>query len=172
MGTAWKDAQGNVINVAKEFGIFFFLSFLLGGFGEGVRNLILALLHLGFSSVPAQLPLTFFWGMFDVWIGFFLLSLVQFPSLEEIRVWRSVQKEYPDGLQFSSEEYEQAASALRDFTPQKTLLARTRFTSRVFDLLLLAQCIWYQDGKWRRLVSIRAIEEDREADATDDEVSS
>lgn len=71
---------------------------------------------------------------------------------------------------FSPETYAAAAEALRAFRPSSRDVAERNCGTDAFAILVMTQSISTvpKGTAWKRMVSIRAIEEDRPADARDD----
>ena len=63
----------------------------------------------------------------------------------------------------SNEEYKEAAEILRNFQPLTYDQAKLKYSDKIIDLLIVTNTLFVHDGKLERLVSIEAIEEDREA---------
>lgn len=73
------------------------------------------------------------------------------------------------GFDFSAKEFSEAAIALEAMAPISFERGRTKYGQRIMELLILSGSLDFMDGKWRRIVSIRSIREDRAADERDDE---
>jgi len=69
-----------------------------------------------------------------------------------------------------AEAYAQAAAALRAFEPSRYEQACKRHSGLAVDILVMAQAIEIigRDKRWRRLVSVRSIEQDREVTESDE----
>ena len=78
-------------------------------------------------------------------------------------------RERPQGLVFQPNEYLQAAEALRHWQTVSYQEAISKYPKIVVDLLIIANGLFVDKRKLRRLVSIRAIEGDRPADERDDQ---
>lgn len=88
-----------------------------------------------------------------------------FPSVEQ-----RIRREYRGRRDvFTQEQIAAAAIALREWKTRPYKAAVEKYSKPVVDLLLLAYGVGIMNGKVKRMVSIRAIEQDRAADAGDDE---
>jgi hypothetical protein len=73
------------------------------------------------------------------------------------------------GFDFSAKEFADAAAALEAMVPISSARGQEKYGQRIMDVLILSGSVDEMDGKWRRIVSIRSIREDRAADERDDE---
>lgn len=115
--------------------------------GEGRSSII------GFGVVIGILP----------WIGF----------SEELSVAKSRRRSLiaqyglrgPSPKAFAPEAYVAAAKALRDFRPRSLDVAEREYGKEAIDILVMTGVIYTmpKSSGWKRVVSIKAIEEDREA---------
>lgn len=85
----------------------------------------------------------------------------------DARMERKLKKEYreayPGGLKFSSYEYTEAADLLRKLKPEHYSKIITKHPKKIIDLLLLSGGAMILTGKVRRMVSVKAIEEEDES---------
>jgi hypothetical protein len=67
---------------------------------------------------------------------------------------------------FAPETYAAAARALRDFRPRSLDVAEREYGAEAIDILIMTGTIYTKPKTpgWSRVVSIKAVEEDREAD--------
>lgn len=112
-------------------------------------------------------------------MGIIVITFLRFhpDSRRQKKVIRTYRAQHPEGINFSTQEYEQAATVLCSFQPIAYEKAVTKYGQNIIDLLILAHGIYFmteQKNFWRqhtvlhRLVSIRAIETDTEAGEGDE----
>lgn len=70
--------------------------------------------------------------------------------------------------QFTLDQYSEASAILRKWKSVSYQNATETYPKDLVDLLIIAEAIELQSGKLRRMVSLRSIEQDREAIAEDD----
>jgi hypothetical protein len=57
---------------------------------------------------------------------------------------------------------------LKEFKPVSYEHAIQKYGERIIDLLYICSALTYDKGKLKRMISLKALEEDREANSTDD----
>lgn len=122
------------------------------------------------SVVTAILPIAAPWMVIS---GFVLIIMIlgyfDHETVASRRLGKKYRKVHPEGVHFSSEEYKKAEEVLRVLKPITREKAIEKYSEKIVDLLELSGAAMVINGKYRRLGSIRAIEEDREAGPEDDE---
>jgi len=94
---------------------------------------------------------------------FFSIAMAFHPSA---RFYKKLKKQYqnkmPGGIFFTQNEYQQATKVLRNFKTTTYKKAAEKYPKKIIDLLILTHALENYKGL-RRIVSIKAIEQDREA---------
>ncbi len=103
---------------------------------------------------------------------FFTLVFTSFRIFGEDRrfrkkIIRKYKKLHNGNIVFSSEQYKKASDSLRIFKPLRPENAYKKYGEDIVDLLILTNGVYLFKGKLQRLVSIKSIEEDREAGPED-----
>lgn len=145
-------------------------------------DLLLFVLILGFLGWTVVRPFRAFlgeWGSFAesplgaLIVGFFAFSWILSAAfvIDPGRKFREslILAYRQKGFDFSPKEFSEAAVALEAMTPISLERGQAKYGQRIMELLILSGSVDLMDGKWRRIVSIRSIREDRAADARDDE---
>lgn len=105
-------------------------------------------------------------------IALLLIIIFVFGAPERIvnrKIRKNYFKKHPGPLHFTQKQYSEAAKVLRKLEPIEFKKAVGKYGEEVWHLLFFSNVIFLDRGKWKRLVSIKAIEEDREAGPEDDD---
>lgn len=153
-----------------------YLFMFYGFFVIVVELCVHAFLHIVLTSVQLFYPVEF--SLHEIWlISFFVLIvfmlLLGFIKIylnpdEGEKIYKSAYKGYVQLGEFTDEEVGLAAKALKNFKPATYDFAVKKHGKRSVDLLVLASGIYCFDGKLKRLISLRALSEDRPAELGDD----
>lgn len=103
-----------------------------------------------------------------LWIIFFIIFYFFRVLAKDKKIRRKIWKEYkqkmPDGVEFLPEEYQKAAQILQKFKPVRYKKAIEEYEKKYVDILILSQSVGQvKSKKFERIVSLKSIEEDREA---------
>lgn len=123
-----------------------------------------------FRNLLPALPINAFIVYGAMFAFLFLPYLARIVWSKQARLHRQAWNRWKDAdaARIASAPYEAAAEALRKFKPMSPIAAVEKYGQEVIDLLLVSGGIWFSQYQLRRLVSIRAIEEDREAGRDDE----
>lgn len=100
-------------------------------------------------------------------VGFFaliaLVGIFNSDTRYRRKILRNYKKKMGANITFKADQYAKAAKVLRKFKSIKPEKAYEKYGEDTIELLLLANGIFLNKGEFKRLVSIKSIEQDKEA---------